>query len=99
MDVGVACDVSLGISPHSARTTSANKIVNLFLSPEGCRRVLTPRCSMLSHLQKEQSPSGFEPLSPFLNDDQSLVGLTSIPHVECRINLAYAKGTQLKRME
>ena len=37
-----------------------NVFVNLFLSPEGCRRVLTPRCSMLSHLQKEQSLGRFE---------------------------------------
>ena len=35
----------------------------LSLSPleGGCRRVLTPRCSMLSHLLKEQGLGGFEP--------------------------------------
>ena len=33
----------------------------LFLSLSGCRRVLTPRCSMISHLQKEQGLGGFEP--------------------------------------
>ena len=37
--------------------------VPLSLSPKGCRRVLTPRCSMLSHLQKEQGLGGFEPPS------------------------------------
>lgn len=68
----------------------------LFLSPEGCRRVLTPRCSMLSHLQKEQSPRRFELLSSFRNDDQSLVGLSRIPLVECRINHHMLRGHKLK---
>ena len=47
--------------------------VALSLSPKGCRRVLTPRCSMLSHLQKEQALGGFEPPSSRTYDDQSFV--------------------------
>ena len=51
----------------------------LSLSPKGCRRVLTPRCSMIPHLQKEQSLGRFE-LTFFrlLTGSYPVQGLTSI---------------------
>jgi len=54
----------LGVEPKSCVATIESDappfVKPLSLSPKGCRRVLTPRCSMIPHLQKEQSLGRFE---------------------------------------
>ena len=54
--------IPYGISCLPSRLQAKLLCTSFSLPPwGGCRRVLTPRCSMLSHLLKEQGLGGFEP--------------------------------------